>query len=543
LSVRFAGRNQRDDGYIRNISTGRDLGGGHNYVLRGSIRWQPSDAVDIVAGAELNKVRMRNGISQTEFGSPICLLCHLPGAAPADGFYETNQNDVAPWRNRIFRSFLRGSFNLGQFDLTSVTTYLSDRTSQNSDTDFTPLPAFFFDVSKIGGKTFSQEFQVASRLDGPLNFIAGVNYLHDNGQTNIGLLGTDFQFAVDATGEFPLNHSRVKTESISGFLEGTYEISPQLKLTVGGRYTHDKRSLSVRNSRGFQLFGNPATLSGKKSFNAFTPRVVLAWDNGPTNIYYSYTRGFKAGGINTPATRPTVGFVEPEKAFSHEIGMKNRLLGGMLNTSLAAFYYKNKNLQTQVVDAVGGGSRLENAGGTEGYGVEFEANVRPVEGLTLGTSLAYLHTEFFDTPAATQICFDPNAVPVLSECPFGPKTNLNGVRAPHAPRFQGSLSGSYEFPIGAWSGSLAGILSYRSSYDFTPNAGGYDLQWDRQKRYAIANFSGHVSPPGGNIRLGFYLDNAFSKKYVLSRSSVQPYGLAYTAAQPRTYGVRAEYRF
>jgi iron complex outermembrane receptor protein len=543
LSVRFAGRYRRDDGYIRNISTGRDLGGGHSYVLRSSLRWQPNDGVDIVAGAELNKVRMRNGITQTEFGAPICFVCLRTGAIPADGFYETNQNDVTPWRNRIFRTFLRGTFDLGQVDLTSVTTYLSDRTTQDSDVDATPVPAFFFDVDKIGGNTFSQEFQVTSRLDGPLNFIAGVTYLHDDGQIDIALRGSDFQFAVDFTGEFPVNFSNVKTESISGFLEGAYEISQQLKLTVGGRYTHDKRSASVRNSLGFQLFGNPATLSDKKSFDAFTPRVVLAWDNGPTNIYYSFTRGFKAGGINTPATRPTIGFVDPEKAFSHEIGMKNRLFDGKLNTSLAAFYYKNKNLQTQVTDAAGGGSRLENAGGIEGYGVEFEANLRPVDGLTLGTSLAYLHTEFFDTPAATQICFDPTATPALSECPIGPKTNLNGVRAPHAPRFHASLYGTYDFPIGDWSGNLAGVISYRSSYDFTPNAGGFDLQWDRQNGHAVANFSGYVSPPGGNIRLGFYVDNAFDQKYVLSRSSGQPYGLFYRAAEPRTYGVRAEYRF
>lgn len=552
LSVRFAGRFQRDDGYIHNIATGRDLGGGHNYVVRGQVRWQPSADVDVVGGVEYNQAKNRRAISQLAVNAPICLVCQTTGITHASGFYETNQNDPDPWTNRMFRAWMRARVTVGRFDLSSTSTYYRDRSYQFSDTDYTPVPAFYFGVDEMGGRTFSQGLQVTSRLDGPFNFIAGVDYLHDHGRGIISLRGSDYQFAVDFFGDYPINRSDVTTKSLSGFVEGNYKLTKELKVTLGGRYTKDRRSGELHNNSGFVGFGLPAFASGERSFSAFTPRFVLAWDNGPTNVYYSYTRGFKAGGINTPAIG-AIASVKPEKVFSHEIGIKNSLFDRMVQTNLSAFYYKNRDLQTQIIDPTNGGSRLENAGGVKGYGVEFEVNARPVKGLTIGGALSYLHTAFFDYTNASQICYDPSLAPgpfptagrhpVLFPCPIGPKTNLNGVRAPNAPKYQASLHGSYDFPLGAWTGNLAGLVSYRSSYDYVANAGGYDLQWDRQEGYVISNFSGYVSPPGGRIQLGFYVDNAFGKKYTYARVTNQPYGLGYTAAPPRSYGIRTEFRF
>lgn len=146
---------------------------------------------------------------------------------------------------------------------------------------------------------------------------------------------------------------------------------------------------------------------------------MLAWDNGPTNIYYSFTRGFKAGGLSSPATSAAEA-LRPEKIFSHEIGVKDRALDGSLNTPLSLFYCKNKNLQTQIIDATSGGSRYENAGGV--------------------------------------------------------------------------------------------------------------LHYDRQAGYTVANFSGYVNPPGDNLRLGFYMDNAFAEKYAVYRATSQPHGAYYQGA-------------
>lgn len=548
LSVRFAGRFLDEDGYIHNLNTGRDLGGGRSYTARATVRWDPSDDANIVAGFEYQRSRTRKDIAQLGAGAPTCYVCQATGDQPTSDFYGTNQDDTPPYRNRVFRTYVRASLTAGDFDLTSLTTYLDDRNVQAADQDFTPLPVFVFENRGVGGETFSQEFQIASQLDGPFNYLFGLNYLHDKAFFSIGLTGDAYGGLIAATGDGPGVSNDITTESESAFVEGNYEITQQIKVTVGGRYTHDKRSIDGRNNAGFQAFGLPASFDFGDSFSAFTPRFVLAWDNGPTNIYYSFTRGFKAGGLTTPATSPT-GSLRPEKIFSHEVGVKNAALEGRLRTSLSAFYYENKDLQTQIVDPTAGGSRYENAGGLEGYGVELEVTAHPLDGLNVGGALSYLHTEFFDYVNASQICVDPSGTgnptapgAVLLVCPPGPNTNLNGVRAPHAPRYQASLTASHDFPIGSWSANLAGVVQYRTSFDFVANAAG-DLRFDRQNGYAVTNFSGYVSPPGDNLRFGFYIDNAFDKKYATIRTTNQPYGLTYQAAKPVTYGMRAEYRF
>lgn len=76
----------------------------------------------------------------------------------------------------------------------------------------------------------------------------------------------------------------------------------------------------------------------------------------------------------------------------------------------------------------------------------------------------------------------------------------------------------------------------------TGHSQGTPVGYDTQAGYTIVNASGYVSP-NDNIRLGFYVDNLLDKKYATFRQASAPFGLAYSAARPRTYGVRASYEF
>ncbi|MEJ7926114.1 TonB-dependent receptor [Sphingobium sp. AN641] len=542
LSVRFAGRFRKDDGYVTNID-GKKLAAQNNYTARGRFKWDPTDNFSLTGGVEWQRSNARTYNDVIGEGVPTCYVCQTSGETPP-GFYRAIQTDTGPYYNRAFRADLRASMELGDFDLSSTTTYFTNLSRQFADNDFVAADVFRFNVPRNGGKSYSQEIQLTSNLDGPFNYLFGVNYFYDKSFLNIELAGTAYDFALLGAGSYPRNNANVKTESVSAFVEGTYELTDQIKVTAGGRYTYDKRNLSVNNSTGFQLFGAPASFTDAASFRAFTPRFVIAWDNGPVNIFYSYTRGFKAGGFSTPAPFPG-NAIDPEKVFNHEVGIKNSALGGKLRSSLAVFYYKNKGLQQQIIDATGAGTRTENVGAAEGYGAELELNGDPMPGLVLGASLAYLHAEYESYPNASQICFDPTG----SSNPTAPGAtlypcaiDLSGSRVAHAPRITASLNGSYTFDIGSWSANLAGVAQYRSRFLFWPGAGG-PLGYDQQKGYVVANFSGYVSPPGEQLRLGFYLDNAFDKQYTTNRTTGAPYGVNFNAARPRTYGVRAEYRF
>lgn len=542
LSVRFAGRYKKEDGYITNVD-GTKLAAQNNYTLRGRFKWDASDNVTVAGGVEWQRSKARNYNDALGLGAPTCYVCQSSGETPP-GFYQSIQTDTGPYYNRMFRTDLRVDLSGDQFDLTSTTTYFNNISKQFADNDFVSSDTFLFNVPRNGGKAFSQEIQLASNLDGRFNYLFGVNYFHDKSFINIELAGAAYDFAVAFAGSYPRNNADVRTESISAFVEGTYDITDQIKVTAGGRYTYDKRDLSVNNSTGFQLFGAPANFTDGASFRAFTPRFVLAWDNGPVNLYYSYTRGFKAGGFSTPAPFPG-NSIDPEKVFNHEVGIKNSALGGKLRSNLAVFYYKNKGLQQQIIDATGSGTKTENVGAAEGYGAELEVNGDPLSGVVVGASLAYLHAEYASYPNASQICFDPTGTSnpnAPGATLFACSADLSGTRVPHAPRFMASLNASYSFGLGNWTGNLAGVAQYRSNFLFWPGAGG-PLGYDRQSGYVLANFSGYVSPPGEQLRLGFYLDNAFDKKYTQNRTTGAPYGVNFNAAKPRSYGVRAEYRF
>lgn len=541
LSLRLAGRYRKEDGYVKNID-GQTLPENDNYTARARMKWTPSDTLEVVGGVEWQRSKANGFNDQLGLGAPSCYVCQVTGDEP-QGFYDAAVNITGPYYNRAFRSDLRVNLDVDDFTITSTTTYFNNDSVQNADNDFTPVDMFRYNVHRNGGKTFSQELQLTYGGDGPFNYLVALNYLNDKSFIDFSLDGMAFDFALP-TGAYPKNSNDVDTESFAALFEGNYALTDRVKVTVGGRYTYDKRKQFVSNNAGFQLLGAPASFSAADDFRAFTPRFVLAWDNGPTNVFYSYTRGFKAGGFVSPSPFPGRA-VDPEKVFNHEIGVKHSAFGGKLNTSLSTFYYKNKGLQQQVIDVTTGGTITENAGSSEGYGAEFEATLRPLDGLVLGGSVGYLHAEYAEYENAAVACFDPTGTAnpqfpgaTLYSC----RTDLTGTPVPHAPEWTVSANASYTFAIGDWSASLSGLAQYRSSSLFWPGAGG-ELNFDRQPGYTVANFSGYVSPPGDNLRVGFYIDNAFDEEYATIRSTIAPWGASYNAAKPRAYGARVEYKF
>lgn len=121
--------------------------------------------------------------------------------------------------------------------------------------------------------------------------------------------------------------------------------------TATGACVYDADPLDVTST------GAPAACQGRfirsTTFPSLTGRAVLEWKptlsfTDETNVYVSYTRGYKAGGFN-PAIDPALGTVpltySPEHINAIEIGTKNRLLGGRLQANFTAFYYDYSNLQ------------------------------------------------------------------------------------------------------------------------------------------------------------------------------------------------------
>lgn len=550
LSLRVAGRYRNDDGHIRNRADGRRQGYNEIKAIRGKLRWQPTDALDVMLTAEYQKLHTGLDIEQLGDVGLSCLLCGPAGITTRPGFYEQDINSGKGARTRVFSTNLRIQIESGNHMITSTTGYRNDKLVEATDQDFTTIPAFDFRTNETGGKSYTQDFVVSSNFDTPFNYLMGLSYLNDKGVYDLSFAGSFFP---PVAGENPRTRNTVKTESIAAFVEGSYNFTPELKATAGARYTYDKRQIIGVLNAGFGGY----TFNQRFDFRSVTPRFVLAWDNGPINLYYSFTRGFKAGGFFTPAVAP-VDALNPEKNQSHEIGLKSRALGGRLRTNLSLFYYKDKDLQTTFLDTTRA-SVAVNAGAQRGYGAELDAQFDAAKGLTIGTAISYLDAQYTRFPRATVKCLDPGpfADPTLTPL-FNCTQDLRGVRPPFAPKWTLSFNASYDFTLGGWAANLSAVARYQSRVSYsigsagvrgrpvdltgTGHMQGIPVGYDTQKGYTIVNTSGYVSPIE-NIRLGFYIDNLLDKKYATFRQASAPFGLAYSAARPRTYGVRASYQF
>jgi len=297
--------------------------------------------------------------------------------------------------------------------LKSITGYRKDKSA--SPIDFDSLADTDLDVPAIyRNKQLSQEFQLLYEGDS-LNGVVGVYYLDANAFTafDVALFTTGALPFVNLPGLNAQTLGDVDTKTWSIFGDFTYDITDQLSLSLGGRYTNDKRTSRVLRTSfigGFSdLFPPSAAIpfavtsdfNGSETFKEFTPRASISYKpNENHNIYFTYSRGFKGGGFD-PRGQTTAapdldgdGDIDfddqfeflrfaPETVDSYELGWKASLLDNRLNISVAAFKGDYTDIQIPGsigLDTNGDGTNdsfigiTSNAGDADVNGFEFEGS-------------------------------------------------------------------------------------------------------------------------------------------------------------------------
>lgn len=328
------------------------------------------------------------------------------------------------------------------------------------------------DLSRSDNSQWTQEFRIQSDFEGNFNFSLGANYLEFESQDDYFVFNnlftamaeyyynspvsafSDDEFTsvcdenynggaasppsvtecvyVDPTSIDNLvgdghNYFRsrnvVETRSWAVFGEGYWELSPELRLTLGLRYTDDQKTATPYPSQlllGAQIDGTPGPQSGGYSrrgyqadpdvelgWEALTGRAVIDWMpdlsfTEDTLIYASYSRGYKGGGTNPPRAeinseviqyQPLEGTFEPEYVNAFEIGTKNTFANGRGMLNLTGFWYDYEDYQvSQIVDRI---SLNENFDARI-WGLELEAMYRPTPDFQIDGNLGYLNTRIAD---------------------------------------------------------------------------------------------------------------------------------------------------
>ncbi len=603
LATRLTGSITKRDGYVENIVTGTDTNDRDRYSFRGQLLFTPTEQLSIrIIGdvSELDEiccsaVNVFDGPADTTAG----FLAALPDilTAPA-GFVSFTNNietlggqviladrfnddvvatDLDPFIN-IKEYGISGEINwdLGGHTITSITAYRSFDQVGAVDADFTSLDSLRFSGSDVEQTVFTQELRIANNDGERFNWVLGGYFFTqdlDNVTTLLG--GADLNDVLAAgllvggllpafpEGEGSINNVQQDQRSFAFFGQTDWNVTDDLVLTGGIRYTRERKLISAEFNETVPEFTEVAPgvfLPTAAGFNAFTPFSFLVPDvdaeltdqqvTGTGKISYFWTpdfltyasfgRGYKSAGTNTDRISPATGapqLFDAETSTSWEVGAKTTLFNKKVQVNASLFRTKFNDFQAN--SFVGTGFVLQNAGDITTRGGELEIFAAPTEWLTLQTGLGIVDAEFtsfedgecirtplFDSPDGFDFIVCDNT----------------GNTVPLTPLVQLTASAQVNQPINDVIEAYGRVdLSYRTDTEQL-NSNDPNAETDS---YTLVNLRAGVTLFEDSVDLSVWVKNVFDEDFTANNfSSVGREGsLSGFHTEPRFWGATGRYKF
>jgi iron complex outermembrane recepter protein len=523
--ISFVGR-QQNSGWGTNLNTGADVYRQKNYALRSKLIWEagPDTKFTLIGDytASSGSMGAFTDLPGKVPGWPLSAL--TPAGVNPDNGYNVSY-DLSPRRfARGGGASVRIDQNIGSVKLASITAYRKSRVESFQDFDFTTASLADFTYTQPD-RQFSQELQLSSDKSGPLKWTAGLYYYssqsaYDNFILNLNFLGRSIN-----------TNNTQKARSMAGYVQATYELLADTNLTLGGRYTSDRRE--EKNASLAIVSGGTAlplvTVPGRHvTFNKFTYRASLdhRFSSGLLG-YVSYNRGFKGGGYNSG--NPGIAPYSPEVLDAMEAGLKADLLDKRLRVNLAAFDYKYKNIQVQKLFANGTIGTI-NGPKAHIYGIDADITAVLADGLTLGSGIGWISPKYGDFPGCSR--GTPNGGVAITTVGTDCKGSLVAIAA----KFVANAGLNYSADVAGGKLAASGNIYYNSGFYFEPD------NIIKQGRHTQLGASVKWTSDNG-LSVGAFGKNLTNKR-VLSFGATQVNGNQVGMyAEPRTYGVTVGYEF
>jgi iron complex outermembrane receptor protein len=514
--------------FIHDTVDNSNLGGAQGTALTAKLLWQPTDDLSITLSAILN-----NQIAH--FASTS--IAFVPGTVPVGalfgGKYSTAYDQyagsfVSYTRQKDIQPQLHIKYSLGDFDITSITSYIHADNATPLDYDGTTANVFYFLNPHQPTTSWSQELQFSSTGEGPLHWVGGLYYSDDTqGQQPVFLISGAAPPASPANFLSPsctlrtaagcnmvaLNTS-ANDQSFAAFGELSYLITPQDNLTAGLRYTVERKKLQGNEDFEVALPG-PAentplsslypptgflgvpleTADTHTTYKKPTWRFAYDHDFGDDiHAYASYNRGFKSGAYNlTSLTQPPV---SPETIDAYEVGLKATFFDRHLELNPSAYYYDYSNLQVQKVAA--GVITVQNAGAAELYGLDMDWAVIVTPSLRLHGGVSLEHSDYTTYANASSFGFAPGA-----NFGYGVQTTIDGAGHSliYAPTYAFNVGATYNYdlPDGssiildsnfAYTGKYEQVVAAAGNYIFPHEDLSASITWTSADQHYYARLYG-----------------------------------------------------
>jgi len=439
-----------------------------------------------------------------------------------------------------------------QFTLKSITASRQDKSW--APIDFDSLQVVDMEVPALyTNKQFSQEFNLSysgERIQG----VAGVYYIDAQAFNKFDTI------LAGAVPTSTFTSGDIGTKAWAAYVDGSYNFTDALSLSLGGRYTVDKRTASIYRqiflgANGTPDMGNPGAIpfrtdtdlrSGlEREDKKFTPRIAVNYKiNADHNVYASYSEGFKGGGFDPrinivggrlPLAQARAGY-SPETIETVELGLKSAFHGGRITTNAALFYSDYQDVQipgSVAIDTNGDGKDdsfagvTTNAGKARIKGVELEAVANLTRDFTLAGMVSYIDAQYKEYVVAG--------------------VNVAGQRVfQNTPRNSSNLRANYDIalPLMGYNGkvSLIATASYKGATNQFETKSVLD-----QESYKLYDASIVWTRADGKIRAGIHGKNLSDERYKTAGYLFPTLGnegtLTAFYGNPRTVSATVEYRF
>jgi len=547
LMARISVLSQNRSDWIDNAFTGEgDALGGHNiHAGRLQLLWTPTDNFSALL---LHQMQNADGTASAfranVFNKGSNALNENYDRETV--FFDGGDNNPAVMKST--GTTLKLDWDLENHTITSITSYqdISDRFARSDidggfgclftcsgpsgppSTPFSPFNSpFVVDIdtgSSIDLEQLTQELRIASNLGGAFNYQFGAFYFEDS------FFGDAKAQSAGAPAFVTASTSNIENTTWAVFGQGSYDLSDQLTLTAGARYTDDEKNALI-----VDFSGAIPTVPINLTDDNFSWDLALAYATGDdAQVYGRVASGFRAPTIQDRiADDVEISTAGSETIMSYEVGYK--ALWERARFNVAAFYYAIDDMQIVVVGGADNSTTLLNADEGIGYGVELELDFAMTENLILSGGFGYNKTEVNDKSLAFS---GGPLVTLLDPLDANGQALVDGNPFQHAPEWTANIEVDYTLPLA--SGNELYLFSdwkfKGETNDFLYDSIEFvtDTQFEGGLRFGYRNID-------SNYDIGLFGRNITDEDNVTG-------GIDFAnntgyVNEPRIWGVEASYRF
>lgn len=420
-----------------------------------------------------------------------------------------------------------------------------------------------YSLATLNQRQFSQELQAVGGF-GDIDYVFGLYYFNEKASDSARTPNTN-RWNADGTA-FTINDpaaylnatvARASTafaKSYAAYGQATWNATDALSVTLGGRYTHDKKNGALTT-----INGAPSSLTFIQDNKRFDPLAVVNFQPTPDiNVYAKYATGYRAGGASSRSL--TYRSFGPESVKSYELGIKSEFLDRKVRLNIAGYLMDRNDSQVdfnffipQPNGTVRNTLETVNAEGTTRIrGIEADLTVRPLEGLSMGVSYAYTYTKVPPARNTVQEALNATLTPPVTTPVF------QDVFIVYTPRHAWSASVDYDVPLGR--DDMA--LKFHLDANYSGSAYTFDNEPTRNEKSFIVN--GRISLAdipmsdyGQTLTISAWARNLLNESHIYRRSNAN--GTLVTVLNsntqstvlgdyanfnpPRTFGIEATIKF